>query len=185
MQYRIQAIVVQLHLQAFYHLCRSHFHFLGSITVCYIRLPCLVPMGRCGGMVVIIHVKLHSVRRKRPGILHHVFHAVHDHLRPHWNKRIGGVHCDRMACCRIHAAGRRPARPWAAADRAAAIAACDYLPQRFSDTDGLGFCHHIPHFIYKKAVLFLEDFLYLVRHLAECKLPVLCRKIRNQMVGVM
>ena len=184
LQYSIQAVIGQCHVQPVHFLCCGHFHFLISIVIRKIGFPGLVSVGGCGGMVAVIHVKLYAVPCKGSRIFHHIFHTVHDHFCSHWHKGIACIHGNGMVSLGIDAACRRAAGPLSAADGATAVATGYNLPQGFPHPHHLCLCHGFPCAFRGNAVLTLKDFLDLILYLLIGKFPVLCGKIRDQVVRI-
>ncbi len=113
------------------------FYFGGAIGVGEVGCPCLMPMRRCRRVGIIVDIEIHAVLIKVSGVLHGVFHTVHDHLCPNGDDGVGSINGNGVVCLRVNAAGSWTACPLAAADGAVAIAACHDFAKRFTDTDGL------------------------------------------------
>ena len=183
-QHGVQPMVGKCHIQTVHFLCGRHFHFLASVIVRNISFPGLVPVGGCGSMVAVIHIKLYPIPGKSSRILHHILYAIHDDFCSYWNKRIRSIHGNGMAGCGIDTTCRRTAGPLPAADRTTAVTASYDLPQGFPHPHHLCFCHGFPCAFRGNAVLALKNFLHLILYLFIGKFPIFCRKVRNQVIRV-
>ena len=142
-------------------------------------------MGRCCSMRIIINIKIHSISRKSTGILHSVFHTVHDDPSSHWHGRIRCIYCNSMIGSWHDSTGSWTTRPSATADRAVAISTGYNLSQRFTNPYRSGLCDCLCFAFHIHAILRFKQFLNHILYIRIFEFTIFHGKKRNQMIRIM
>ena len=115
-----------------------------------------MPMKRCRNMAVIINIELDAVSGKITSIFHRVLRAIHNDFRSHRDKRMIGIHSQRVICCWINSACCRSTRPLTTANGAVTVTTGRYCSEGFSHTNGFRLCHGFIGCAASQAVLSIE-----------------------------